>query len=247
MRQGYPVSVLSMSGILAWADAFHARHGRWPTQRSGTIVPGITWATVNQALRLGYRGLPGGSSLVALIVRKRGIRRRMSPKITVDQVLGWADAFHARYGRWPTQRSGAVDDEPGMKWATVQQALRHGRHGLSGGTSLTRLLRAERGVGRPRRPWQLSVEEVLRLADAYRRRVGKWPTRRSGPVDGTNGMTWAVIDRALRFGRHGLMGNSSLGELLNEKRGAHRRIRTVLTPLQRRLVSELREACQSVK
>jgi hypothetical protein len=50
--------------ILSWADEAHARSGRWPKQEDGPVqaAPGKKWMNINQALRLGLRGLPGGSS-----------------------------------------------------------------------------------------------------------------------------------------------------------------------------------------
>ena len=62
-----------MRQILAWADAFHARHGHWPHVRSGPIedAPGETWAAVESALRSGCRGFPGGSSLYRLLKKHR--------------------------------------------------------------------------------------------------------------------------------------------------------------------------------
>jgi len=60
---------LSVREIWAWAQAYHRRTGKWPRVKSKLIVeaPGETWAAVDQALRVGQRGLPGGSSLYRLV------------------------------------------------------------------------------------------------------------------------------------------------------------------------------------
>ena len=60
---------LTVPQILAWADAFRARTGRWPKRESGPIreAPGETWFAVHRALQTGRRGLPGGSSLPRLL------------------------------------------------------------------------------------------------------------------------------------------------------------------------------------
>ena len=60
--------------ILAWADAYRARSGRWPSHDSGPIpeAPGETWKAVALALVQGLRGLPGADSLDQLLRRKRG-------------------------------------------------------------------------------------------------------------------------------------------------------------------------------
>jgi hypothetical protein len=56
---------LTIKAIVTWAKAHHRRTGRWPTQKSGSIpeANGTTWQAVELALRRGYRGLPGDSSL----------------------------------------------------------------------------------------------------------------------------------------------------------------------------------------
>jgi hypothetical protein len=57
--------------IRAWARAHRARSGTWPTENSGAVVGtnGEVWANVNQALREGLRGLPGGDTLARLLAR----------------------------------------------------------------------------------------------------------------------------------------------------------------------------------
>ena len=60
-----PCPPLTIPQILAWADDFHERTGRWPKTCNG-VVPADRnekWMKVNQALRLGLRGLPGGYRL----------------------------------------------------------------------------------------------------------------------------------------------------------------------------------------
>jgi hypothetical protein len=55
---------LTVAQILAWADAHHVRTGQWPHADSGHVRdnPNEKWGNLNQALRLGLRGLPGGDS-----------------------------------------------------------------------------------------------------------------------------------------------------------------------------------------
>jgi hypothetical protein len=61
--------------ILVWARGHRERTGKWPTCGSGPVldVPGETWNGVNQALYLGLRGLPGGSSLARLLHERRRV------------------------------------------------------------------------------------------------------------------------------------------------------------------------------
>ena len=60
---------LTAAQVVGWAKAHYRRTGKWPTRESGAIegVPGETWHGVDLALRGGYRGLPGDSSLGRLL------------------------------------------------------------------------------------------------------------------------------------------------------------------------------------
>src|SRR5262249_43987243 len=118
---------LSVEQILSWVDAHHERLGGWPTAKSGQVTeaPAETWANIDQALAKGLRQLkPGGSSLARLLCDHRGVRnRKRLPKLSVEQILAWAHAHHARTGQWPTRNSGEVADTPGEMWANIDQAL----------------------------------------------------------------------------------------------------------------------------
>ena len=61
--------------VLAWADAYHQRTGRWPTHKSGPIAeaPGETWMAVDMALRQKIRGLQRKSSLFQVLQKYRKI------------------------------------------------------------------------------------------------------------------------------------------------------------------------------
>ena len=50
---------LTIPQILAWAEAFLARTGQWPSARSGPILEahGESWRMIERALRTGGRGL----------------------------------------------------------------------------------------------------------------------------------------------------------------------------------------------
>jgi hypothetical protein len=147
----------------AWADSHRERTGRWPRVRSGPIrdAPGETWSGVETALEKGNRGLPGGSSLVKLLVEHRGARHpKHPPPLTRQQIVAWARAHHRRTGTWPTPESGPIEDAPGETWKGIEMALVEGRRGLRGLSSLYRLLirhwripgRASAGKDRPRKP-----------------------------------------------------------------------------------------------
>jgi hypothetical protein len=133
---------LTLTRILAWADAYHRRTGRWPGQASGPIhdAPGETWAAVERSLQGGQRGLPGGSSIAQLLAARRGVRNpARPPRLNIKQIRKWMAAHRRRTGRWPGPGSGPIEDAPGETWAAVNAALREALRGLPGGSSLTLL------------------------------------------------------------------------------------------------------------
>ncbi|HUY93589.1 MAG TPA: hypothetical protein VMV10_32985 [Pirellulales bacterium] len=216
-----PKPPLSMSEILAWADAFFDRHGRWPIAKDGRIREAAddTWQSVDQALRAGRRDLTPGSSLARLLNEHRGVRNRKALRpYAVDEILAWADAHRSRTGCWPQSDSGPVAGAPGENWRAVEAALRAGIRGLPGGSSIAKLLAERRGVRNSRVPPPYSVKQILAWAEAHCERTGLWPTHQSGPVADAPGETWLAVDRALRSGRRGLRGGTSLPKLLHRCR-----------------------------
>jgi hypothetical protein len=219
-RGGLPP--LRKTAILAWADAHHKRTGAWPTSESGPVAdaPGETWRAVDQALRVGVRGLPAGSSLAQLLARHRGVRNIQSlPPLTLEQILAWADTHHERTGAWPTNESGPVLGAPGETWKGVAAALAIGRRGLPGGSSLPRLLATHREVRNPRALPPFTVKKILAWARSHRRRTGQWPTRYSGRIVEAPGETWSAVNAALTTGCRGLPAGLSLARLLADPSG----------------------------
>jgi hypothetical protein len=138
---------LTEKRILAWADAFYAKNGKWPSNDpepiSGTEE---NWSAVDQALRVGVRGLPGGSSLAQLLAKRRGKRnKKRLPPLSEAKIIAWAHRHFLAEGRWPEKSSGAIPQSPGDTWRAIDAALRGGYRGLPGGSGLTKLL-GEKGV-----------------------------------------------------------------------------------------------------
>jgi hypothetical protein len=101
-------SVLHIAELLAWADAYHVRTGRWPDKHSGRVTGALdeTWVNIDRALRKGLHGLPGGWSLAQLLAEHRGMRNRTRlPPFTTRQVLARAD-------RPPFRKIAPPADEP---------------------------------------------------------------------------------------------------------------------------------------
>jgi len=58
------------------------------------------------------------------------------PKLTIEQILTWADAHRLRTGEWPIADSGPVSEALGEKWQNIDTTLRQGLRSFPGGSSL---------------------------------------------------------------------------------------------------------------
>lgn len=225
---------LTIKQILAWADVHKERTAQWPMINDRLLWRGIDekWRNIDQALRKGLRGLHRGQTLACLLAKHRGKRhRKQLPPLAVRQILHWSDTHRARTGTWPRSFDGPIANGSGETWWTVDLALRNGKRGLRGGSSLARLLAAERGVPNHADPPRLSVRQILRWVDHHYRQTGNWPSADSGPVVGATWDTWLAIDLALRRARRGLRTRSSLAKLLAQHRRVERYVRKpVLKP-----------------
>jgi hypothetical protein len=134
--------------------------------------------------------------------------------LSVEQILGWADAHHERTGRWPSSRSGPIPEAPGESWSIVATALANGSRGLPAGQSLPELLADHRGHRNKAALPRLSDKLILAWADAHHRHTGTWPRSSSGAVIDAPGEHWRSIESALRRGWRGLPGGDSLARLL---------------------------------
>ena len=234
VRNVQNLAPLRITQILAWADEYYGRMREWPNRFSGAVQGTTeTWAGVNGALALGNRGLPGGTTLAQLLAERRGVRnsRDLSP-LTKRQILQWADAHRKATGDWPTRNSGAIRGT-NESWSQVNYALVTGTRGLAGGTTLAQLLDLRRGVVNIHNQESLTERRILKWADDFFRRKGRWPAQKSGQIDGGR-ETWAAIDVALSRGLRGLAGGSSLARLLAEHRG--KRNHRDLPPLRASLI-----------
>ena len=164
---------LTVERILAWADAHHAASGRWPTAWSSGRVRGApreAWPIIDDSLRDGRRGLPGGTTLAQLLAEHRQAPNIYTePLLTVEQIFAWAEAHRAATGRWPSSQSGPVLHAKGENWGSIETALRDGYRSLPGGQALGRLIRGHAGPDVYRRP-----PRVDRRADP---RLGRRPPR----------------------------------------------------------------------
>jgi hypothetical protein len=214
--------------ILEWAKAHYKRTGQWPASTSGRIkgAPAESWLAVSLALLRGSRGLYGHSSLNVFLRKHSRFKRTTSvPSLSISQVLDWADAHHARTGKWPNRVAGPIPQAPAESWRKVNAALSNGSRGLPGGSSLAQLLAARRGVRNCKQPPELSISQILAWADAFHARTGDWPNLTSGPIPEAPGETWGAVQLALKGGARGLPRTPRLSQLLAEHRGWRRAMR----------------------
>jgi hypothetical protein len=209
--------------ILQWADDYFARSGMWPRAKSGPVEaePTTTWAQISMALRMGHRGLQGGSSLPQLLRVKRGMRNKHDlPPLSYDQIYRWIDAHFEQQQRCPDWSSQEViPGSQGDSWYSIDYALREGTRGLRGGESVRVLVReyAARRPGVATGP--LSNEQILSWAEAHFKKHKRWPSRYAGAVVAAPGENWLAIDAALKRGLRGLEGGTSLKHLIRTTNG----------------------------
>lgn len=203
--------------ILQWCDAYFLRTGDWPTASCGPVqgVPNEHWMSINDTLRFNRRGLRTGCTLAQFLIKRRGKRDvRNPPKLSISQILKWADAHYDRTGDWPSTVTGPVFEQPDENWARISEVLRTGKRGLRGGSSLGKLLSRQRKELYACKGIPLRRSEILKWAAHHHELTGARPTRKSGPVRGVPGEIWRAIDAALRTGSRSLSHRSSLAQFL---------------------------------
>jgi hypothetical protein len=142
----------------------------------------------------------------------------------IKQILDWADAHKQRTGKWPEASSGKVQGTIDERWVNIDQCMRKGLRGLRPGNSLAKLLAERRGKRNRKQLPKYALQRILKWADAFHRRTGKWPITSSGPIKDAPGETWLAVDIALRKGQRGLPGGTSLAQLLDRCRAVQNRL-----------------------
>ena len=140
--------------------------------------------------------------------------------LSLSEILAWADHHRQVTGRWPSVKRSRIPGARGENWRSVDNALRYGLGGMSGGSSLALLLAQHRHVRNKINQPARTTARILAWADAHLRRTDAWPTEDSGPVLDVPEENWRALDKALKAGHRGLSGGDSLGRLLARRRGA---------------------------
>ena len=71
------------------------------------------------------------------------------PRLSLRQILIWADEHRKQTKLWPSLYSGPILGTDGEEWMAVDKALRHGNRGLRGGDSLACLLAGHEACAPP--------------------------------------------------------------------------------------------------
>ena len=104
---------------------------------------------------------------------------------------------------------------------------RAGSRGLNV-SSLAKLLEEHFQVRNNLNPPQFGKKDIADWAKAHNQQTGEWPKKTSGPVQGTIGVTWSMVDTALINGSRSLTGGSSLPRFLHEFFGVPNRANLAL-------------------
>lgn len=83
------------------------------------------------------------TSFGGLVIRRVSYGSGTAPchPLTLRQVKAWVLAHHAATGEWPKYASGPIRGVTGETWGAVDNALRKGRRGLRGGSSVAKVVR----------------------------------------------------------------------------------------------------------
>ena len=145
LRKEYNLGIepdLTEDLIIKAMKDYHEEHGKYPSLKSGDASKYIgfktTWVAIDDCLRHGLRGLPGGSSLSQL--RKEHITGKETP-LTEEIIVKAMKAYHEECGKYPSCESGDASKYIGFKitWMAIDTCLKRGHRGLPGKSSLGKL------------------------------------------------------------------------------------------------------------
>ncbi len=185
---------------------FEGLNSRWPNRKDG-VVPdlGGSWLAIDEALRVGVRGLPGGSSLskerLALIGSRS--RKQLTAASVKDAIL----AHHAATGAWPNESTAGATPGVAHSWSYLRAVVRKGTL-FPNGYTFSKLVRELRGLSPSKGKITIdSVEDAIRAFQVAN--DGKWSslaTKGAVPITSRDGptLTWQTLDVYLARGLAGL-------------------------------------------
>ena len=138
------------------------------------------------------------------------------PCFTVHLLSIWCAVYFRKHGKYPTKTSGlieTIDTYAGTTWNDINNALRYGLRGIAGGSSLSNFIQQEFDKRNKKRLPELTEKMIIAWMEEYARIKGYPPKRDAGNVKSAPGEVWNNLDVALKMGRRGLSGGSSLDKL----------------------------------
>lgn len=183
---------LTREKIEAAGKVFFARTGNWPTKRSEDATSDFgrpeTWRAVDESLRLGLRGLSGGSSVAQVFVSKTDTDD--------DLIVSAVQEFVAEKGKPPGSKDKLpVFTTPRCPEGSTLSAIsrRRMKQGLG---SVHDLLR-DRGlallVTHEEYVTEVAISSVESAILSFRRETGRWPSQLSGDATAYFGFCWSWV------------------------------------------------------
>ena len=153
--------------------------------------------------------LPEVAKKITAKTLKIGFGLKRDP-LSEKQIIEAAKEYYAKYRKWPNQHSEEpVPGLPNDSWNSIDAAGFQGLRGLEPGRTLsviTKHLKNEQ---------LLSEEIIIKAANAYFKKWGEWPNRRSlNPVPGLPNESWAGIESTCHHGYRGLKKGRTLSKIL---------------------------------
>lgn len=225
-RNHLNMSIMTEAQIIAAADKYFEKYGLYPTFKDKHASEFFdvsdapkTWAGVQSLMRIGGRGLPGNNTLANLLDSSgRRISQRCRP-MTEDDVINAMKKFYFDFDRFPRQTDGDASKYFGRQetWSSVNQCLRKGLRGLTGGSSIYNIAERLSGIVSRNRCANLNILIILASVARYHLTHREMPRPSSGDASNyfhMNGESWRNIDTSLRQGLRGLKCGSSLVKII---------------------------------
>ena len=222
-------SLLIEEEIIKAAIEHFDKTGKWPTCADSTskipLLPGDTWAAINDAGRGGFRNLEKGRTLAVIL---NPIKVKYGSKVItqggtliVEKIIKAAIQHFDKTGNWPTSADSQSEIPllPGDNWSAINSAGKNGGRSLEKGRTLSKILepiKVKYGYKVKAKGGQLTVEKIIKAAIEHFDKTRKWPTCDDSeskipllPED-----NWNAINSAGHRGCRGLEKGLTLAKIL---------------------------------
>jgi hypothetical protein len=209
--------------IKSWAQEYKAKHGKYPSSLSKEVemIPDCFkirgWRALDSSLRVGGRGLSGGSSLVFLLGGNRVKQKNLLVGEELVQELKKSLLnFKEKEGKFPSRYLSGSFLSDGSTLKSIDRAFQRRNRGLDkiGCKTLSDFMRKEFGEG----PTGiiLKIDDVKKEIREYIRIGKERLTRNSVDFALFDGTSAENLRGLLKSGSRGLPKGSSLSKLVDE-------------------------------